>query len=90
MVTAPCTFRLFRYEQDINQDGFGDFVVGAPGVGNDAGSAYVVFGSGEFTAASYTLASIGADDSFILNAPSGNGYGGFSVSGAGERGPFSI
>ncbi|CAM9609391.1 unnamed protein product, partial [Laminaria digitata] len=69
---------------DINQDGFGDFVVGAPGVGNDAGSAYIIFGSEEYTAASYTLGSIGADDSFILNAPSDNGYGGFSVAGAGD------
>ena len=81
---------LFLFEQDINQDGFGDFVVGAPGVGNDAGSAYIIFGSEEYTAASYTLGSMGADDSFILNTPSNNGYGGFSVAGAGERNPSSI
>lgn len=79
---------LFGFGQDINQDGIGDFVVGAPGVGNDAGSAYIIFGSEEYTAASYTLGSIGADDSFILNAPSDNGYGGFSVAGAGERSPL--
>lgn len=79
---------MFRSGQDINQDGFGDLVVGAPGVGNDAGSVYIVFGSEEYTAASYTLGSIGADGSFILNAPSDNGYGGFSVAGTGKRSPL--
>ena len=72
-------------EQDINQDGFEDILVGAPGVGTDAGSAYVVFGGAEFAAASYTLGSLGAADGFVLNAPSDNGYGGFSVAGTGER-----
>lgn len=61
--------------------------MGAPGVGNDAGTVYIMFGSDEYTAASYTLGSIGADGSFILNAPSDNGYGGFSVAGTGKRSP---
>lgn len=71
--------------QDINQDGYGDIVVGAPGVGTDSGAAYVVFGGASFTEASYTLGSIGSDGSYRLIGQSDEGYGGFSVSGAGER-----
>lgn len=74
---------FFSVEQDINQDGYGDIIVGAPGVGSNAGSAYVVFGREVFSA-SYTLGSIGPEGSFVLIAPTDNGYGGFSVGGTGE------
>ncbi|CAN0533236.1 unnamed protein product, partial [Ectocarpus sp. 8 AP-2014] len=66
--------------QDINQDGYEDIVIGAPGVGSDAGSAYVVFGGETFSEASYTLGAIGAEGSYTLTAPSDEGFGGFSVS----------
>ncbi|CAB1113932.1 unnamed protein product [Ectocarpus sp. CCAP 1310/34] len=69
---------------DINQDGYDDIVIGAPGVGSDAGSAYVVFGGETFPEASYTLGAIDADGSYTLTAPSDEGFGGFSVSGAGD------
>lgn len=67
-------------------------MIGAPGVGTDAGSAYVVFGGESFTETSYTLGSIGSDGSYSLIAPSDEGYGGFSVSGAGktENFPFMM
>lgn len=71
--------------QDINQDGYGDLVIGAPGVGTDAGSAYVVFGGSAFSEASYNIGTIGAEGSYKLVAPSDEGYGGYSVAGAGER-----
>lgn len=62
-------------------------MIGAPGVGSDAGSAYVVFGGETFSEASYTLGAIGAEGSYTLTAPSDEGFGGFSVSGAGEKNP---
>lgn len=71
--------------QDINQDGYGDIVVGAPGVGSDAGSAYVVFGHATFSEASYNIGVIGAEGSYRLVAPSDDGYAGYSVAGAGEK-----
>lgn len=74
-----------NFAQDVNQDGYGDIVVGAPGVGIDAGSAYVVFGAAAFSQASYNVGNIGAEGSFHLVAPSDEGYGGYSVAGAGER-----
>lgn len=70
-------------DQDINQDGYGDIVVGAPGAGSDSGSACVVFGGATFSEASYTLGDIGAEGSYSLIGPSDDGYGGFSVAGAG-------
>lgn len=75
---------LLNKHQDVNQDGLGDIIVGAPGVGDNTGSAYIVFGSELFSEASYTLGSIGAAGSFVLSAPIEGGYGGFSVAGAGE------
>ncbi|CAN0271923.1 unnamed protein product, partial [Hapterophycus canaliculatus] len=69
---------------DINQDGYDDLVVGAPGVGNDAGAACVVFGGAAFSENSYTLGTIGAGGSYLLIAPSDDGLGGFSVAGAGD------
>lgn len=59
-------------------------MIGAPGVGNDVGSAFVVFGGAAFSEGSYTLGAIGAEGSYTLIAPSDDGLGGFSVAGAGE------
>lgn len=71
--------------QDVNQDGYGDIVVGAPGMGSNSGSAYVVFGGATFSEASYNIETIGAEGSYKLVAPTDEGYGGYSVAGAGER-----
>lgn len=59
-------------------------MVGAPGVGSDTGKVYVVFGSTAFAEASYNLGTIDAEGSYALLAPADEGYGGFSVAGAGE------
>lgn len=64
-------------------------MIGAPGVGNDAGSACVVFGGAAFSEASYTFGAIGAEGSYTLIAPSDDGLGGFAVAGAGEWGSAS-
>lgn len=58
-------------------------MVGAPGVGNDAGAAYVIFGAETFSA-SYNLGSMGSAESFVLTGASDSSYAGFSVSKTGE------
>lgn len=70
-------------EQDINQDGYGDIVLGAPGVGDDEGAAYVVFGRSVFSY-SYSLGNLTAENGVTLATSTVNGYAGCSVSGAGE------
>jgi hypothetical protein len=72
---------------DVNNDGFDDLIVGAPG-GNlggasAAGQAYVIFGkaSGFGTV---DVAHLGARDGFILQAQAQFGNAGWSVSGAGD------
>ncbi len=64
---------------DLDQDGYGDMLVGAPGSdsgGNDAGAAFVVLGGS--TLASGTLTS-----DIELSGAAGD-YAGFAVSGAGD------
>lgn len=78
------TTDIIIIDQDLNQDGYGDVVVGAPGVGDDVGAAYILFG-GETFAESYGLGSLDGDNGFVLTAPSSGGYAGCSVAGIGEH-----
>lgn len=71
-------------DQDLNQDGYGDVVVGAPGVGDDVGAAYILFGAERF-ADSYGLGSLDGDNGFVLMASASGGYAGCSVAGIGEH-----
>jgi Ca2+-binding RTX toxin-like protein len=69
---------------DVNGDGFGDIIVGAPGAGPsaDIGEAYVVFGKAGGFAASFDLSTLDGTNGFRLDG--GNGRSGFSVSSAGD------
>jgi len=79
---------------DVNGDGYGDLVVGAPtgdDGGGDAGEAYVVLGraSGFSTVADdgrrvIDLTSLGAADGFVIQGDAAGDNAGYSVSSAGD------
>ena len=71
---------------DVNGDGFGDIIVGAP-LGDDgggsSGEAYVVFGkSSEF--GTIDLTNLGAADGFVIQGDAIGDHAGESVSAAGD------
>ena len=71
---------------DVNGDGYGDLIIGAPwgdDAGDGAGEAYVLFGhAGGFT--NIDLTNIPAGAGFIIRGASQSDGAGFSVSGAGD------
>ncbi|MEM9530548.1 MAG: integrin alpha [Pseudomonadota bacterium] len=72
---------------DVNNDGFGDFVIGAlfadPN-GDNSGRGYVVFGSATPPANPLELASLNGQTGFVLNGEAAGDRAGFSVSDAGD------
>jgi hypothetical protein len=72
---------------DINGDGYGDLVVGAPRHQGDAagsGSSYVVFGKADGFTTDLDLGSLGGADGFRIDGVALNDQSGYSVSGAGD------
>ncbi|EDX85070.1 FG-GAP repeat domain protein [Synechococcus sp. PCC 7335] len=72
---------------DVNGDGLGDLIVGAPGAspnGDASGESYVVFGSDTGFDASFELSSLDGSNGFVLNGINTGDRSGFSVSGAGD------
>ncbi len=80
---------------DINGDGFGDLIVGAPYTDNfspmtlstldNAGTSYVIFGkAGGFAPVLDAKAIDDGTNGFALRGTSGDGYSGFAVSAAGD------
>jgi Ca2+-binding RTX toxin-like protein len=72
---------------DINGDGFGDLIVGAPysdAAGKSSGSAYVVFGHDGSFSSSLSLGSLNGANGFTIQGLQGIDYTGFSVSSAGD------
>ncbi len=63
---------------DINGDGFGDLIVGAPGLdagGTDAGIGYILFGRAGDWDSSIDAGAVDGRDSFRIEAPPGSGVG---------------
>ena len=78
---------------DVNGDGFADLIVGTRAGddgGNNAGTAYVVFGKQDSFGSMMgsrqviDLASLAAGDGFIIQGDMPNDFAGWSVSGAGD------
>jgi Ca2+-binding RTX toxin-like protein len=76
---------------DINGDGIGDIVIGAPGFtlsNPDAtttpGTSYVVFGSQAGFPANFELSTLNGTNGFALNGVAADDLTGFRVSGAGD------
>jgi hypothetical protein len=72
---------------DINGDGFGDVMVGAPGARPDgfhSGSAYVVFGHASPFGASMDLSAVDGSNGFRLDGSGDYNFVGANVNGAGD------
>jgi hypothetical protein len=73
---------------DVNGDGFGDFLIGAPGFdvpgAPDAGSAYLIFGKAGGFGATLDLAAVNGLNGFRLDGLGGDDLTGFSLSSAGD------
>jgi Ca2+-binding RTX toxin-like protein len=72
---------------DVNGDGFGDLIVGAPGAsphGTASGSSYVVFGKAAAFAASVSLATLNGRNGFRLDGEAASDRSGSAVAGIGD------
>jgi len=72
---------------DVNGDGFGDLIIGAPQAdanGGNSGSSYVVFGQASGFAATIPLAALNGSNGFRLDGSFAGDLSGFSVASAGD------
>jgi hypothetical protein len=75
---------------DVNGDGFGDVIVGAPEVGDDEagtprrGASYVIFGSDTAFSPNLNLAALDGSNGFRLDGADAYDRSGLSVAGAGD------
>lgn len=69
---------------DVNGDGFADILIGAPATDTDTGESYVIFGTDQGFAASFTMSSLDGTNGFILRGTSTGDKSGITVSAAGD------
>ena len=69
---------------DINNDGYDDFIIGAPGAGKGVGAAYVVFGDADGLPPVLQLSTLNGDNGFKVTGATKGDDTGFSVASAGD------
>ena len=71
---------------DVNGDGYDDLIIGATGVGSNAGATYVVYGGAiaPGTDGVLDLSDLDGTNGFTLTGSARNDHSGFSVSSAGD------
>ncbi len=72
---------------DINGDGLGDFIIGAPesdANGNRSGESYVVFGTSAPTPSTIELSSLDGTNGFSISGTHSDQFFGYSLSAAGD------
>ncbi|MEO8353802.1 MAG: integrin alpha, partial [Chthoniobacteraceae bacterium] len=77
-----------RAAGDINGDGFGDIIIGAPAAASNTGAAFVIFGmntgaTGNFPA-QFDLSSLDGSNGFKISGATSGDYFGTAVSAAGD------
>jgi hypothetical protein len=75
---------------DVNGDGIGDLIVGAPFASSVAGQIYVIFGRKNSWSSPISLLSLNGNNGFIINGINPNDGTGYSVAGAGDINGDSI
>ena len=68
---------------DINGDGYGDIIIGAYGINNNAGGSYIIFGQ-QNTFTNINLGSLNPTQGFSIIGNRNNDESGYYVSGAGD------
>lgn len=69
---------------DVNGDGFGDVLIGAPGANSNTGAAYVVFGHASAGASTIDLTALDGSDGFRLDGIAPGDFAGSALAGAGD------
>ncbi|ABK46179.1 putative outer membrane adhesin like protein [Magnetococcus marinus MC-1] len=72
------------YVGDLNDDGYEDVIIGAPGANGGQGAAYVLYGSGNVTGSDLYVTDLDGSNGFVINGMASSGGVGYSVRIAGD------
>ncbi len=69
---------------DVNNDGYSDFIIGAPGANSKAGISYLIFGNQTSSLHNIELINLNSTQGFTIYGANAGDYSGYSVRGAGD------